>query len=225
MGLVEGQGGGGSSYVFLAPINVEGKGTMWARRVNEGTEGATPRESKAGLVHELYYGAVIGRIKTVRIFTGQYGEDIEISLSDGKEVYIIKVGFSSPIGKAFIVRLPNISKDNDILIGVTTIEEKQILYAKQSGSKIENAYSKDNEAGLTLPPPEKKDVRGTVTWDWGNHEDALFALCESKSIENGWSTEDNFSTTAIIAGQPIGPEVDKPQDEKDSDGMTEEVPF
>lgn len=201
MGLNTNTGSGGGDMVFLNPININEAGDVrWARRVAAGVEGAVERDAKCGLVHELYYESVTGFIKSVRIVDkGQFGEDIEIALKDTDEgselTFILQTGFSGDIGKAFIQRMQNMNPDEDITIGVCTMNGKRYCYATQVGEKIENAYKKDNPDGNNLPEPIKSEGRGgKISWDWKDHEDALFKVAEGIAEDNGWvGGDDNFT--------------------------------
>ena len=197
MGLNTNSGGGGGNMIFLNPINTkeDGSEVMWARRVAAGVDGATERDAKCGLVHELYYPSVTGYIQSVRIVDkGQFGEDIEVALKDNEDgsnmVFILQSGFSGDIGRAFIYRMQNIDPNEIIEIGVCVIEDKRYCFASQAGNKIENAWKKENPDGNTLPQPIKTEGRGgKVAWDWSENEDALFAVARDIAIDNGWAKD------------------------------------
>lgn len=196
MGLKTNSGGGGST-VFLSAINVGEEDVFWARRVSKDTEGAVEREAKCGLVYELYYPAVSGIIEAVRIVDkGQMGEELEIRLKDddpdSELTFLLQTNFSGDLGKHFIVRMENLIADVPVEIGVFRKHEgtrdKRFLYMNQDGDKVTHDYTKDG--AKSLPDPiESEGRRGKKEWDWTEHDNALFDICEDLAVKMGWAED------------------------------------
>lgn len=231
MGLNEKGKSGGGNFIFLSPINVDGQGTRWARRVSADTEGAVERDAKCGLVHELYYETVDGMIEAVRIVDkGDYGEQLEVALRDGDTSMILSTPFAGDIGKGFICRMEHVDETLNSEIGVFNKvingNDRRYCYMIQNGQKVPHDYTKDGSKSLPEPIKEEK-ARGKVEWNWEDHENALYDICQSESIAKGWAKDEAEFATSFFKHEeeekeetPAAPE-EPPTPELDED----DVPF
>jgi hypothetical protein len=155
-----------------------------SQRVPEGTDGAVARKLKNGPnegseVYELQYGSVTGKITGGSVESGDYGDQVAIEISDGKESYVLKLPWNSKLRDAFVKRVPNIdvTEELEIICFPDKQDKSPVMLIKQKGGFVKFAYTKDNPNGL--PAPSKKKVRGKEEWDWTETESFLWEVASS----------------------------------------------
>lgn len=90
--------------------------------VPEGTVGSTVRkyktsDGKEGSKIEMIYNELIGKIVKIAFYEGNFGKQIQISVSDGNgEPVVLSLGTSSNYGEDFMKKLPNIDLEKFVKI-------------------------------------------------------------------------------------------------------------
>ena len=205
MGLNKDSGRGGNT-VFLSAINVGDNEVFWARRTTKDNPEAKMRISThIGEVWEEYYKSITGYIEAVRIVDkGQYGEELEIRVSDDDEnsdlIMLLQMPYTSDLGKRFIIRMENIDPEVPAEIGIFRkidgSNDRRFLFVRQNGDTVANNYTRDGSK--SLPGPEEVEKRGKVKLDWSKQEDALFDICRTEAISKGWcKDEDEFAESTF----------------------------
>lgn len=94
--------------VFLSIV-----GGKFAKRVNEGTEGAIEREieyeNKKRMVWEIHYSSLEAMIDSVELKEGEkFGDQLQINMSYVDDRFTVTLPLQSREGKAFMMCLPNL---------------------------------------------------------------------------------------------------------------------
>lgn len=90
--------------------------------VPEGTEGSVVRkyktsDDKEGTKTEMVYSQIIGKITKINFYEGDYGRQIQVTISDGNEKPIVlSLGTSSNYGEDLMKKLINVNLDKKVKI-------------------------------------------------------------------------------------------------------------
>ena len=134
----------------------------FALRVEEGTEGALPRnltkgENEGKEVFELLYPTLEGILTSGEIRDLPFGPSPEVTITDGDEVYTAQFSWDSKHFAALASHLPNI--DRSIPVSLSLVEHKTkrtakgnpviMLWVTQNGKRVDDYYGKwaKDEAG------------------------------------------------------------------------------
>lgn len=164
MGINKGENAGA---MYLSVAN--GKLVLKHKEPKEGV--TTSRVNKVGnTVHEEFFKDLTGRITDIRKKeNSQYGDQVEIVVKDGGELFILQMQFSSRYSASFLKALPNVSATEDVRIMPWQMDDKNKPGKQVSGitlyqgEKIPPAYTKEDPNGL--PELEKKKVKGVFVYD------------------------------------------------------------
>lgn len=147
------------------------KGTREETRVlekgqNAGTE---VREARADALENNI-------IESAEFVENMFGTNFILHMIDeSEERFDLQLPIESQFYKQFVKRIDNLdmSKTVTFVLGKETKGEnsRSFMYLLQDGQSVKMAHTKDNPNGM--PPPEQKEVRGKVTWDWSAQEEWL----------------------------------------------------
>jgi len=147
-------------------------------KVDEGTEGAVLRkyELKDGTKGEkwelLYRSIEKVRITKIEFETGDFGENILTTFSDGKDEVTWSEGTGTNFGTDYMKKLPNVDFSYPVAVMPYAFEdergkERRGVSIYQNGDKITNFFW-DSEAGTTcngFPQPEgDKELYDSDDW-------------------------------------------------------------
>lgn len=136
----------------------------------EGIE-TTERVNKNGnTVHEQFFDFIKGKIIKAGIKSHEeYGDSIELTLSDGIENAVLQFKFDSSYGRSFLYKIPNLD-----IKEVVNIKPFSFV-AKETGKqmlgvtiynpleKVPNFYTREEPNGMPELKPIK--LKGKDTWD------------------------------------------------------------
>lgn len=162
----------GGTYISL-------KKGYWGKRVEEGTEGAVPRErggtgdNAKDTIYELRYDTLSGIIKNAYIEEGKFGNNLNIVIEDEGESFIAQIKADGVLAGSIIKTLPNIDVDSEVFLkAYTNKKDHGSLWIEQNGEGVKWAFTKDEPNGL--PQPVEKTVKGKKVWDWDEQENFLY---------------------------------------------------
>lgn len=95
---------------------------LFHKNVPEGTEGARVRKYKTsdgveGEKTELVYSEIIGKITNINFYEGNFGNQLQVTVTDGdEEPIVISMSASSNYGEDFMKKLPNVDMDKVVKI-------------------------------------------------------------------------------------------------------------
>lgn len=153
----------------MALKNKETKqGTTWVSiladakfriQVPEGTEGSEKREIKdkvtgqvTNVKHELAFTTMTGKITNIAFYTGTYGKNIQVDVTDDTGTLTLSVNASGKYGKNLIKKIPNIDMSKEVELSPYNFEDKvektkkgePVMYTgitvKQDDKKIEEFF-------------------------------------------------------------------------------------
>lgn len=149
--------------------------------VPEGTVGAVTREyedskGNKGTKIEMIYESMNGIIKNIKFVDTDFGRLIQVTLLDFPTDEVLSLSTSSPFGKDFMKKLPNIDLSKDVSIRPYSFipegkaKKSTGLSITQCHEKVRNAFY-DPETKQTLkgfPVPEG-DTKKYTNDDWKIH--------------------------------------------------------
>lgn len=95
---------------------------LFHKTVPEGTEGARIRKYKTsdgveGEKTEMVYSEIVGKITSINFHEGNFGNQLQVTISDGdEEPIVISVPASSNFGEDMLKKLPNIDLEKIVKI-------------------------------------------------------------------------------------------------------------
>lgn len=137
------------------------------QKVDEGTPGAKRREYETSdglkwVKHELHYKNLTGTITGVSIVDGNFGQQLELTLTKWEDTAKVFMSTKSKYFSNFAKKLPNVDLDKEITINsfdFTTSDGKQLrgVDIKQDGEKITDYYWDGKNALHGMPNLGKED--------------------------------------------------------------------
>lgn len=147
----------------------------FAQKVDAGTPNAVTRKIKKGKnegqdTHELLFDKLSGQIKEMTIKRNDFGEQLEIVLSDVGEVFYVNIPveskyfdhFCSKIGSANLNQTVEIAPYSFTPKGETTTKSGINLF--QGGQKLPYFFTKEDPKGKPFPSEEKMGDREYKKW-------------------------------------------------------------
>jgi len=152
----------------------------FALRVEEGAEGAEPRNLTRGdnegkEVWELLYPTLTGTITSGQVKDLTYGPAPEIDIDCGGESYTVQFGWDDKMFSALVTRLPNIDRGIPVSLSLVPHKTKKTskgnpvvnLFVTQNGKRVDDYYvkwskdeNKKNIATLLHGLPEVEEFHG-----------------------------------------------------------------
>jgi hypothetical protein len=158
----------GSRKTYINMVNGN-----FAIKSEEGVEGAVERTNKNGVqVWELMFSEVEGSIDNIELTSKEFGESIEVALSDGE---ILNISLDSSAGSRFIKMLPNIDESLPVIFKTWKDDEGKIAFTiKQKDEYVKWAFTRENPNGM--PEAVQKTVRGKSVWDYDEQSEFLYNI-------------------------------------------------
>lgn len=168
-----------------------------------------------------------GILTEVTVSDNEWGEFLEITLTDVDEKFSVSLGdVSSRMAKDFVRRMGNIVVDEDLIFGVWSISAEDADNGKaksgvrmyQDDEKLEYFIEYDE-----LPEPTQKKKGRKTVWDFTDQEEFLYdALIEWK--------DENFTETEVTNELPEKKEKDekptrKPRTASKAKAEKDDAPF
>jgi hypothetical protein len=121
-------------------------------------------------VYEQKFDFIKGKVIEAKLKThDEYGDNIELTITDGVEVANLQMKFDSAYGRSFLNKIPNCNFDAILTISPYQFTDKNTgknvlgLSILDPIEKVPNFYTKDNPNGI--PQLEKIKLKGKDTWD------------------------------------------------------------
>lgn len=141
------------------------------QEVPAGTPGSQSRTNKEDrIVNEMIWTELEGKITSVDLKEHEeYGYQLCINVSDGKEAFQLQLPLSSNHADTFLNKSANIDFKKPVTFSPYQFtpkgeeKEKRGMTIKQDGVKVESAWTKENPG--EVPELEKKKVKGKDVWD------------------------------------------------------------
>lgn len=158
-------------------IKADGK---FHETVTKETEGAVYREyetssGEKGSKWELVYQKVEALITDIKFETGEYGENLQITLTDGDEVVTLSENTSSSFGEDLLKKLPSINFSQKVLLAPYAFENekgktlKGVQVSQQSDKIMNFFWDAENKESLHGFPVPEGDTDLYSKDDWKIH--------------------------------------------------------
>lgn len=125
------------------------------RRVIEDKDTKEKRE-----LYEIVLKGYVGRIESVEVRKGKFGDQLYIGITDGIDLVYIQMPFMSPYSRTFLERLPNVDTSRDVAIVPYQFENdngKQVSgtsiyynYDAPEQTKVNSAYKEYDADGKSV---------------------------------------------------------------------------
>ncbi len=139
--------------------------------VNKDADGAVLREyetsdGKKGEKYELVYTKLEGFITDVGFHTGDFGEQVQITFTDGDNEVILSQGVASNFGEDLLKKLPNVAFSEKVTVSPYAFENEQAKPVRgvtlyQKGEKLFNYFwdfeGKKEKNGYPAPDGDTKE--------------------------------------------------------------------
>ena len=152
------------------------RGGKFVLNVPAHTPDAKERTTESGktysyLEYDWIDGLITGLSLNSREWDGKEFEDIEIRMidSDGDK-YVLILSTNSAVGNCFFNLMENIKPEKPVKFSIKRTDERDSLFAEQSGETIKWKYTKANPGNK--PQWEQIMVKGKKVWD--NTDELLF---------------------------------------------------
>lgn len=132
-------------------------------KVEEGTPGAKKREGDLQdgshfIKYELEYTELTGKITGINFYEGDYGKNIQVTVTDGEEEPVILcLGVSSNFGEDFMKKLPNVNLDKEVTI------KPYSMISKKNGKTIRGVSISQEDNKLLSFFSEKQGDKFVIT--------------------------------------------------------------
>lgn len=171
------------------------------RAVPENTNGAVKREyetsdGKKGVKFELVYTSLIGKIKSVSFFEGDFGKQISLRVQDDSDEYTLSIGVEQPFAEDLMKKLPAVDLTKEVEIAPYDFEDengkrRRGITLKQNGEAIKNFFYDGEKTVNGIPAPEG-DVDMYDKEDWKVHFIKVRKFLISYTEKNVSSKLDDF---------------------------------
>ena len=141
------------------------------------------------VVKELQYTGVEGKIVDAYVEESEFGAKFVTELVDDEDSkFKLQINLDSSYFPQLAKRMPNIDKDKSLFLGLGFDRERErnFLYARQDGVKVEMKFTKENPNGM--PAPIQKEVKGKQVWDWEEQENFLYEI--AMDFASSFETDD-----------------------------------
>ena len=194
----------------------------FALRVEEGAEGAEPRNLTRGdnegkEVWELLYPSLTGTITSGQVKDLKYGPAPEIDIDCGGESYTVQFGWDDKMFSALVTRLPNIDRGIPVSLSLVPHKTKKTskgnpvvnLFVTQNGKRVDDYYvkwskdeNKKNIATLLHGLPEVEEFHGV--YDFKNRAKFYLGKFEKYFMGDGETyTMPDADATADAPKDPV----------------------
>lgn len=143
------------------------KGTFRIATGENDDQGVHRTKKTGETVNELSYDSFTGQLVDIEARESDYGDQWNVTMTDGKDNYLIRFPISGRITNGFLFRLPNIDLTKKFTIRLFWFEsEERGACGVYQGKKIEPAFTRDNPGGLPDLVPVR--INGRDSWDAGD---------------------------------------------------------
>lgn len=172
--------GGSRTYLKISEGRI-------AKKVEQGTAGAVEYTSKEGKVsYELRFPSVTGRITHIEKRVGTYGTDLQITLNDGQEEFLLQMPWSSKYSSGFFLTMPNINFNRQVTFSpwmkVVNDVKKTALYLTNEGEKENCKWFWTKESPGDCPQMEQITFKGALQWDDSKRQAYFYKYLNEKVI-------------------------------------------
>lgn len=197
MGVIDPNTGAGGSKNFFKVVSgklaISSKEREQAERSVQAIGGDPTKvqhlitEDKDGNKHEkyvYYVNGLSGMLTSAKIKELQYGDVLELELSDVGETFVIDLGiWTKNHGITFLNKCHNLDLSQEVTVGVYDSEQNGKTYRgtwlKQGDTKIEAKWGRDSKE---IPQAVTKKVGKKVTWDFSDRDNFLFEKFEKEFL-------------------------------------------
>jgi len=131
------------------------EGSICMKNPDGKSERVITRKNDAGdeieeTIREDRFNAVTGMITKVNLEKGKYGMNLELTIEDDGEEFIIQSLFKTQKVESIVKRMPNIDHTAplSIIAGKDSKDNKTFVYLKQHGETVPMKFTKDNRNGM-----------------------------------------------------------------------------
>lgn len=171
----------------------------------------TMGKNRGNTVWYIEFDFLTGPVSKLNLDTsGDWGDNIEITINDVGDQYILQLKADSSFGRDFLRKLNNIDFTGDVCFEPWQMDAQSwfdltgrklngsyksglsIKNGDENGEKVESYYTKENPNGLP-ELEQKKDRKGNITWDGTEQMDFLLDEFEKfvEKFNSGSSTSSN----------------------------------
>jgi len=175
-------------------------------------------KTKEGAVET--YGSLTGMLTGIGIskqeFQGQQYDRLELSISDGLEIYELQMRFDSGYSRGFCYTIKNADLEKPIKFAPMYKEKdgkkESWLFLSQFGKPLPRYYRKDAPNGL--PPMKKVTVKGKEIWDNTDQlnfwREMLMLEIKPKLVHPAIAQSD---VVAEAGAEPVSDDINEPMDD------------
>lgn len=164
----------GSDDVTFASVLADGKIHI---SVPEGTEGAIVRkyetsDGKEGSKIEMVYKELIGKITKINFYEGDFGRQLQVTITDKGESIVLSLGTSSNYGEDMMKKLMNVDLDKKVkIVPYSFLDDKKkskkgiTIWQMEDGEAVKIAnyfYDADKKKNIHGYPEPKEPKKGKV---------------------------------------------------------------
>lgn len=192
----------------------------------EGTEGAVLREYETsagnkGSKWELVYSKIDATITNIQFHEGEFGEQIQLTFTDGDNEVILSQGVATPFGEDIMKKLPGVDFSAKLTFQpFAFLDDKgknvRGVSIYQNGDKLTNHFwdAEKKETLHDFPSVSKEEADTYDTDSWKVH----FILARKFLV--AYTKENIVSKFAADA-----PEIIRPSDEDEQRALAASIPF
>lgn len=176
------------------------------KKVDEGTQGATPRINKLGkTIYEKHYASMVGRIKNITVETNKFDQkEIRVCIVDSKNTAVLTINWDSSYGRSFLKQIFNVDLTKNIIfspwqkLGEDGKKISRLYLSYGKGQNVEMSYPKGT------PEVEWLDVKGKKVADTKSQilfethiESLLMKFISDNGLEYVKETTDDFFSDEV----------------------------
>lgn len=130
--------------------------------------------------YEIVDDFVRGRIRDIQFRDSEFGEDLELYMEDGPDVYVLQTKTEGPYGIKLMNKLFNVDFSQDVTILPYYFEndQKSAIVVKQDGEKVPAYFTKDNPGDMPSLPDKVKEKE-----KWGAAEKRAWKAVKLEIID------------------------------------------
>lgn len=125
---------------------------------------AVPRKNKKEeMVYEIHHDKLSGTIVALAITKNDFGKQLEITLSDVGDMFLLTIPVESKYFDSFAAKIGNVNLSEEVTIAPYSFQPKDAdtkrtgINLYQNGNKVDYYFSEDAPKGKPFPTKEKLD--------------------------------------------------------------------
>jgi len=129
-------------------------------------------DGKKGVKFEKVYKKLLGHIRGITFYEGDFGKTLQITINDGSDDDItLTTSMNNNFATDIMKKLPNVDLKKEVLLVPFSFEDKNKKTRKgitvyQDGEKIKDFFHDEKNKPLNGYPPLTKDIKDYDSEDW-----------------------------------------------------------